>query len=130
MKKTPVAVQLDDILTDYTGQLRMRVSEANMAVAKEAVQKLKNDSPKGSPHRRKYAEGWTTKVEKTRYGIKNVIVWNRTNYQLTHLLENGHIVRNKKGVYGRAEPIKHIEPVEEWAVDELPREIERRAERI
>ena len=55
----------------------------------------------------------------------DVIVHNRTDYQLTHLLENGHVIRNKKGEYGRTRPIKHIAPVAEWAENELPNEIER-----
>ena len=124
-----VALQIDEILIDYTGKLRMRTSQANRAIAKEAVQKLKNTSPKGSPHRRKYAEGWTTKTQRNRSGITDIIVWNSTNYQLTHLLENGHVIRNKKGTYGRTRGIKHIAPVEDWAIDELPKEIERRMER-
>jgi len=53
------------------------------------------------------------------------VVHNTKHYQLTHLLENGHVVRNKKGTYGRAPAIKHIAPVEEWANNELPNEIER-----
>ena len=57
--------------------------------------------------------------------IVNIVVHNKTDYQLTHLLENGHVIRNKKGDWGRTRPIKHIAPVEQWANSELPEEIER-----
>lgn len=86
------------------------------AVSKEAVQKLKNTSPRKTGS---YAKGWGTK----RQGEMDVIVYNRTDAPLTHLLENGHVIRNKKGTYGRTSGIKHIAPVEEWASDELPRRI-------
>ena len=128
-KTESVAAQIDVILYDYTGKLKAETSQANKEISKEAVQKLKNTSPKNSHHRRKYAEGWTTKTQRNRSGITDIVVWNKTNYQLTHLLENGHVIRNKKGTYGRTRGIKHIVPVEDWAIDELPREIERRMER-
>ena len=77
---------------------------------------MKNTSPVKSGS---YAKGWGVK----RLGDMDIVVHNRTDYQLTHLLENGHVIRNKKGTYGRTHGIKHIQPVEEWAVDELPRRI-------
>ena len=46
----------------------------------------------------------------------------------THLLENGHMIVNGKGTYGRAPAIKHIAPVEQWANSELPEEIKRELE--
>lgn len=114
------------ILDQYDDEVKKATDASIEKVSKEAVQKLKNTSPKGTPHRRRYAEGWRKKKVKGRNGIDEVIVHNATNYQLTHLLENGHVVRNAKGTYGRTNGIKHIKPVEEWAADALPQEIERR----
>ena len=114
-----VAVQMADILDEVSKDVKGVLETDSMKVAKETVQRLKNTSPKGSPHQRKYAEGW--KVSKK--DRADLVVHNATNYQLTHLLENGHVIRNKKGTYGRTHGIKHIEPAEEWASDELPRRI-------
>lgn len=36
---------------------------------------------------------------------------------LTHLLENGHMIVNKKGSYGRTSGIKHIAPVNDEEQD-------------
>lgn len=120
MAKTgSIAIQMADILNDVEKGASEALDDGIKYVSKECVQKLKNTSPKGSPHRRKYAEGWS--VKKT--GDKDAVVYNRTNYQLTHLLENGHVIRNKKGEFGRTNGIKHIQPVEEWANDELPRRV-------
>lgn len=120
MAKTgSVAIQMADILDEVSKNVKGVLETDSMKVAKETVQRLKNTSPKGSPHQRKYAEGW--KVSKK--DRADLVVHNATNYQLTHLLENGHVIRNKKGTYGRTHGIKHIEPAEEWASDELPRRI-------
>lgn len=122
MVKT-VEQQMDKILTDYSKNVIRETNEAFETVSKEAVQKLKNTSPKRTG---KYARSWTKKTEKGGSLKTDTVVIHNKVYQLTHLLENGHIVRNAKGTYGRASGIKHIAPVEEWAADELPNLIKRK----
>ena len=117
-----LTVQMQKIFEEYTVEVKRATNNSVDVVAKQAVQKLRSSSPKKTGS---YARGWTIKRERGVAGINTVIVHNKTDYQLTHLLENGHIVRNKKGVFGRAPAHKHIKPVEEWANDELPKEIER-----
>ena len=117
MAKTgSVSVQMKELLNEVDKDVQNSTKRNIDSVAKECVQKLKNTSPVKTGS---YAKGWGTK----RQGDMDVVVHNRTDYQLTHLLENGHVIRNKKGTYGRAPGIKHIKPVEEWAIDELPRRI-------
>ena len=103
---------LDEIDKDIEKSAKTNIQ----TVAKESVVKLRNTSPRKTGS---YAKGWGVKKQ----GDMDVVVHNRTDYQLTHLLENGHVIRNKKGTYGRTNGTKHIAPVEEWAVDELPRRI-------
>lgn len=117
-----VAIQMEKILEQYSKEVKDVTDKSIEKVSKESVQKLKNTSPKRTG---KYARSWTKKKVKGRNGIDEVTVHNK-QYQLTHLLENGHIVRNSKGTYGRTNGIKHIKPVEEWAQEALPQEIERR----
>ena len=115
MSKTQsVEVQMKELLEDINADIQRVVDDALLDVPKATAQLLRNTSPKGSPHLRGYAEGWTTKR-----GQGEVIVYNKTNWQLTHLLEDGHIVKNKKGTYGRAHPIKHIAPAEEQAANDF-----------
>ena len=124
MAKTgSVQAQVAEILGEYSEEVREKTNEAMGTVSKECVSKLKNTSPHRSG---KYAKGWTTKKERQHGGIDTVTVHNKTAYQLTHLLENGHVVRNKKGTYGRTRGIKHIKPVEDYAINEFPAEIERK----
>lgn len=113
-----VAVQLKEILDDYSREVKSVCKDSITATAKESVQKLRNTSPKKTGS---YAKGWRVKKD----GDMTQTVHNATDYQLTHLLENGHIIRNKKGTYGRTSGRKHIAPVEEWASEELQNKIER-----
>ena len=123
MSKTgSVSVQVEKILDDYSVELKRATNNSMDVVAKECVSKLRSTSPKKTGS---YARGWGVKRERGSGGINTVTVHNKTDYQLTHLLENGHLIVNKKGTYGRTRGIKHIAPVEQWAISELPLEIER-----
>ena len=115
-KTESVTAQMTEILDEVNKDVERSAKTNIQTVARESAQKLRNTSPVKSGS---YAKGWGVKCQ----GDMDVIVHNRTDYQLTHLLENGHVIRNKKGTYGRTSGIKHIKPVEEWAVDELPRRI-------
>ena len=115
-KTESVTAQMRELMDQVDKDVKNSAKRNIDRVSKESVQKLRNTSPRKSGS---YAQGWGTKKQ----GEMDVIVHNRTDYQLTHLLENGHVIKNKKGTYGRTHGIKHIAPVEEWAVDELPRRI-------
>lgn len=122
MAKTKnVEIQMAEILDEVQKGAKEALGKGIDNVSKESVQKLRNTSPRRTSGKNagRYAKGWT--VKKNRDG--DVVVHNKTDYQLTHLLENGHVIRNKKGTYGRTHGIKHIAPVEEWASDELPRRV-------
>ena len=112
------------ILAEYVEDVQRATDQACDNVAKEAVAKLKATSPKRTKGRRagRYARGWAIKRDP---GSHSFTVYNKTDWQLTHLLEYSHVIRNKKGTYGRTTPKKHIEPVEQWANEALPKEIER-----
>lgn len=96
-------------LTDYVEDIEEGVEEVTDKVCKEAVTELKQTSPKRQGKRKNpYYRGWTSKKEKKRRKYIRKI-HNKTNYQLTHLLENGHATRNG----GRTKAQPHIKPVEE-----------------
>ena len=114
------SVQLNSVIDGYSKELARATTNAMDDVAKESVKTLKQTSPK---RKGKYARGWTIKRQRGSNGVPTITVHNKV-YQLTHLLENGHRIVNKKGEWGRVNGIKHIEPVEQWANNELPRRIE------
>lgn len=59
---------------------------------------------------RRYADGWTTEAKQDKEGIYSVKVYNETDWQLTHLLENGHLISNKRNGAGWASAHPHIAP--------------------
>lgn len=116
-KTKSISIQMKQILDEFTDEVNDVLHEAAKTTADEAEDRLHNTSPRKTGD---YAAGWEVKQE----GKYDYIVHNSTNYQLTHLLENGHVIRNKKGTYGRAPAHKHIKPVETWANREFQRKIE------
>lgn len=119
-----LTAQVNKILQEYVDQVDKVVLRSEEKVAKEAVQKLKKTSPRNPKGKgRHYANDWTID-QRSRKRYAHLIVHNK-QYQLTHLLENGHnIVRNGR-VVGHASAQKHIKPVEEWVKKEVEEEIRR-----
>ena len=112
-----VEVQLTQILDEYMNVVGDVVEKAERKTARDAVQKLKGTSPRKTGD---YASGWSSK----KVG-KDMVVYNRKAPGLTHLLENGHVIRNKTGTYGRAPAKKHIAPVANEASQEFEENIRR-----
>ena len=114
--------QIAEIFDEYNRDMKRKVNNSVDVVGKESVSRLKSTSPKKSGD---YAKGWRLKRTRGNNGINDVVIHNATDWHLTHLLENGHVIRNKKGTYGRTNGIKHIAPVEEYFNSEVVAEIER-----
>lgn len=98
-------------LNDYKEDIYEEVIEVTDKVTKEARDELKRTSPKEKkPRKDQYYKGWSVKISQNGHTKYHKVVWNRTNYQLTHLLEFGHV---KSDGTGWVEPRPHIRKVEE-----------------
>lgn len=104
-------------LSEYNHDVIERVNISSAKISKEAVKLLKEKSPKKYGD---YAKGWRQKEDKYNGQPNTHTVYNATNYQLTHLLENGHA----KAGGGRVEAIPHVKPVEEKVIEEFITEVE------
>ena len=113
MATRSVQIQMKELLDEFDRDVKETVEEAAKETAKECVQTLKATSPKRKGRGGgKYARSWTQKKDGNGY-----VVYNK-EYQLTHLLENGHVSANQYGEYGvRFNGIKHIAPVEEEGIE-------------
>ena len=107
---------IKSILSDYSTDIQNEIIEEATRIGKEGAKQLKYKSPIRSG---KYAKGWTTKVEK---GFSEVVVtiYNKKAYQLTHLLEHSHLLRNGQ----KSQPKVHIYPVEQEAIKEFELKVE------
>lgn len=114
-----VEAALMRILDEYIELTDDAVEKSAKKTARDTVQTLRNTSPRRAGGGG-YASGWTTKKK----GL-GTVVYNKTDYQLTHLLEKGHVIRNKYGTYGRAPAQVHIAPAEEKGSREFEENIRR-----
>lgn len=109
--------QLAMIMDEYNNLVVETVDGAFQKVAGTSVQKLRVTSPKRSGA---YASNWD--YRKDRKG--KYIVFNHNTYRLTHLLNNGHLIKNKYGSYGHKVGDNHIKEVETWAISEAENLVE------
>lgn len=119
-----VAEQLNDIIKSYNWDAREKIKEAGQYCAKEMAKELRNcpnfaaGQGKHGTATGKYNRGWSSKPQEGHSGSRyyySYVVYNKDKYRLTHLLEKGHAIKNKKGgvSYGDVAAFPHIAPEEE-----------------
>lgn len=103
-------------------EVNIKFKEVIDKYAKDTVQGLKRKSPVGRNSRSShYRDGWTIVVIEPAYGVR---VWNEDKYSLTHLLEKGHLIVNKRGGVGWASARPHIDVVYQQIKDPFIRAME------
>ena len=111
---------LNTFLNAYVQAVDKDTDLAAKEAAQTATKYLKSVSPTKTGS---YAKGWTWKKVNGTY-----IVHNRTDYQLTHLLEKGHdiVAYGKKVGHVSAKP--HIKDAEELAASTFEKELKEKIE--
>lgn len=104
-----IAEELESYSQEITDMLKTEVKQ----VARECRDEIRDNSPRLTGD---YRKGWRTITNYEGREDIRVTVHNKTDYQLTHLLEDGHAI---KGGMGRVEGIPHIAPAEEHAAEKL-----------
>ena len=97
-----------------TEEMKEAVKNASTTVRKE----IKDNAPSDTG---KYAKSWTAKKVRETSQALTMVVHSKNRYQLAHLLEFGHALRNG----GRYEGKAHIAPAEQKGMEQLKEEIER-----
>lgn len=105
--------EITKVIREYTEEVEEEVARARDDVTKQAVDTLKRNSPKKTGV---YAKAWTRKKQSNSF-----IVYNLKKSNITHLLEYGYVKRGGGRVPGKA----HIRPVEEQAVKEFEKRVEK-----
>lgn len=109
-------LEISDILNEYSIGIQDAITEEAQTVAKQGISTLKATSPKKTGD---YKKGWRVKTTKGQ-GFVDCIIHNATDYQLTHLLEKPHLLRNG----ARSTPQVHIAPVEQDCIREYETNVE------
>lgn len=112
-----IAGEIQKALEAYANDVAEDIDIAKDEVANQLKKDLTQDSPKKTGD---YKKGWRVKKFK-----KVNIVHNKTDYQLTHLLEHGHIKING----GRTDEKVHIRPNEVKAVKDFLKRVEKAVKR-
>jgi hypothetical protein len=105
--------EISKALTEYTQEVTEGLEKAKKDIAKDTAKELKKTSPELTGD---YRKGWAVKKVGTAQ-----VVHNRTDYQLTHLLEKGHAKRGG----GRVPAYPHIRPAEQRAIREYVEQVEK-----
>lgn len=116
VKMDGLAAAIADALEEFQEETVADVKDSVNNAAKLCVEVLKENSPKLTGA---YGKGWRKKTAFESPLDIRVRVYNKTDYQLTHLLEDGHA----KVSGGRVDGIPHIEPAAEKASERLLKDI-------
>lgn len=107
-----IVEELESYRQDVTDGVKKEVQQ----VAERCQKEIQKNSPRKSG---KYKKGWRRKTNFESAEDIRVTVYNKTSYQLTHLLEYGHAKRGGGRVAGRP----HIRPAEENAEKTLLKKV-------
>ena len=121
-KRTPIdkfGAAVEEILREYGQDVAGGVREATIKVTKEAVKAVRAESKAKFKGTGKYAKGWTSTMQTGHLSTQGT-VYNKV-YQLPHLLEKGHAMRNGGRVQGRP----HISTVEDAVIEKFEKMVER-----
>lgn len=109
MAEFDLTAELGKVLGEYTTAVQVAVDNAVEECGKGMQKEIKANSPKRTGA---YKKGWRCEISENGRGSKQAVIKNKTNYQLTHLLEKGH---KKRGGKGRVKAYVHIAPAaEKW----------------
>lgn len=117
---------MNALLKEYGDEVIQITVSAADGTAKEARNKLRANSAGAFKNRTgRYRRGWRANLIKKNTSVL-AQVYNATDYQLTHLLENGHDVVRGGVVVGHAKAYPHIAEVNDWAITAFESELYRR----
>ena len=114
-----LAKTIEETLQDYVNV----TEEACVKGVRETANKCVSDlhsvgTPQGAGKYGSWAEynaDWAKTRQTSKKGVYSEVVYNRRHYQLAHLLEHGHLLRNGK----RSHAFEHIAPIAEKTENSL-----------
>ena len=113
VSKIDLSAAIEKELREYTNEVKVGLEKAKLKATRNGVKLIKSKSPIRTG---RYQKGWTSKQVGT-----GRVIYNATDYQLTHLLEKGHA----SNWGGRVAGIPHIGPAEQEIIKEYEKDVEK-----
>ena len=110
---------VQDALNDYADDIKDGMKDIALKLGKEGAEELKHNGT-FKDRTGNYRKNWTYKDQSTDKKVDVVIHNNKPTYRLTHLLENGHYIRDTGK---RTKSYEHIYPVDTRVVREYEKEV-------
>ncbi|MCD8338099.1 MAG: HK97 gp10 family phage protein [Lachnospiraceae bacterium] len=118
VKINEMASAVMESLTEYADLAADEMKKAVQTAGKTVKKEIEATAPKDTGA---YAKSWAVKKVKETSQSMDVVVYSKTKYQLAHLLEHGHALRNG----GRVKAYPHIAPAEEKGLEKLETELKK-----
>lgn len=111
-----LAAAVAEDLSEYSDEISEITKQSVKTAASVCIDEIRRKSPVKTGA---YKRGWRSKIAYESPTDIRIVVYNKTSYALTHLLEHGHATKNG----GRVAGIPHIAPAEKAAEKTLDRNI-------
>lgn len=127
VKPIDLSKAIAELLEEYGDQVYNVIEECIDTVSEEAKDKLRAENHFRNEASGAYAGSWINEKLEGKPLTVTRVVHNENHYQLAHLLENGHVIKNGTGrTFGKTAAFPHIKPVNDWANKELVAMVERK----
>ena len=115
---------ITDIITKYAQEVGKGTKEDVLSSGKACVEMVRAGIDAAGIGGKTYRKSFKSTTTKDTAYITTVEVHSPKHYRLTHVLEHGHVVKNKKGeVIGTAKAFPHLAPAEKEASSLLEKKI-------
>lgn len=115
---------IQDIVQQYSDEVVAQLPGIVKGAAKTTLKTLKKNAE--SIGGTKYRGSFKSRKERSMSVSETTYTIYSTQYRLTHLLEHGHVIRNRPGgpVYGVTRAFPHWKPAEEAGIEEFNSKLE------
>lgn len=125
MAKNNIKAQFNAIANEIKKDVRGIVEETVDEVSGDALLYIEGIGDYDNHRKTKnYRKNFYLKKTSSSLAAKAVLA--NKQYQLTHLLEKGHVIKNKQGTYGRTKAIPHWDETEEIAIEDFEKKLQER----